>query len=367
MPLDPHQAARYTLRSRLVSRVVPGSGLRMLDARRMLWLLTLLSLGVLPACLTMRPTPTAQTLPDSQPTPTKPPQFAELAKLKPGQRVASHPSTDPTATAKSNSSPSGVQPAVHGIEPPGPPPNNSLLPAKGVDPQPFPISLPPVTIDPPLVAALRAFMDNDPTRAVDALKSLDKSNQEFVLAVLPALARGASMNMSQMDPADAAVLTEQLHAAAERLEPRAALRVDKVTFCRRVLGFGRFDPWPEGQAFQPNDLAELYLEIRHLRCETATGSTTGETFVTRLISTLEIRDAAGRLVDQTDPADWHRRVPVSRFERTDFSRSPVRDYFLKYRFPIPATPGSYTVTVEVRDPVGGRTARTKPIEFRVGP
>ena len=58
---------------------------------------------------------------------------------------------------------------------------------------------------------------------------------------------------------------------------------------------------------------------------------------------------------------------MARFERTDFSRSPVRDYFLKYRFPVPPLPGAYTVTVEVRDATGQRTARSRPVEFRVGP
>lgn len=210
-------------------------------------------------------------------------------------------------------------------------------------------------------------MENNPQRAVEVLKSLDKSNQEFVLTVMPALARGAQMNMQQMDPQEVAALAEQLHAAAARLEPQAALRVDKLTFCRNVNGFGRYEPWPAGQPFQPSDLAELYLEIRHLRSEAVTGTPSSDGFVTRLVSSLEIRDAAGRLVDQTDPADWRRRVPMARFERTDFSRSPVHDYFLKYRFPVPAVPGTYSVTIEVRDAASSRTARSQPLEFRVGP
>ena len=95
------------------------------------------------------------------------------------------------------------------------------------------------------------------------------------------------------------MLAEQVHAAAERLEPRAALRVDKVAFCRRINGYGRYDPWPEGQPFQPNDLTELYVEIRHLTSEAATGAAAGEGFVTRLTSTLEVSGTA--------PAGWWTR------------------------------------------------------------
>ena len=37
-----------------------------------------------------------------------------------------------------------------------------------------------------------------------------------------------------------------------------------------------------------------------------------------------------------------------------------------YRIPVPAQPGVYTVTVEIRSPGGsGRVVRSKPVEFRV--
>jgi hypothetical protein len=337
----------------------------MLDARRKFQLFALCVLGCVPACLTVskklpprEATPENGTTTASQPSP----KFAELTKIKPGERIALNPDENNKGDGPTASRPTGSMPI-----PPGPPSNNdTVLPAQITTPAPLP-NVPQVTIDPPLVNALRAFLDNDPSRAVEILKSLDKANQEFVLGVMPALVRGAQMNMAQADPGDVAIIAEQMHAAAEVLEPRAALRVDKLTFCRRVAGFGRYDPWPVGQAFQPNDLAELYLELRHLMCQPITGNASGDTYVTRLVSSLEIRDASGRLVDQTDPADWHRRVPVARFERTDYSRSPVRDYFLKYRFPMPTTPGTYTVVVEVRDPAGSRTARSQPLEFRVGP
>ena len=343
----------------------------MFDARGTLWLVAFAALTGLPACVSVskkvprdtktqagNPAPIVETKPNLPPSSS----FAELTppKLRPGERI---PKIPDTATTESPSETKTVARSVDALSPPPAPPS-AILPTFHSSPHTLP-TVQPVTIDPPLVAAMRAFLENDPSRAVDALKYLDKPNQEFVLATLPALVRGAQMNMAKADPQEVAVLADQLHAAADRLEPQAALRVDKLTFCRKVTGFGRYDPWPREQPFEPNDLAELYLEIRHLRCEPS--STPGEGYVTRLVSSLEVRDSAGRLVDQTDPADWRRRVPVSRFERTDTSRSPVRDYFLKYRFPVPNVPGTYTVTVEVRDSASSRTARSQPLEFRVGP
>jgi hypothetical protein len=176
--------------------------------------------------------------------------------------------------------------------------------------------------------------------------------------------RGSQLNLAVPDPHDAAALAEQLTAMATTLEGKAALRVDKVVFCRRATSFGRFDPWPEAQPYRPNDLAVLYVELRHVGSEPATGPD-GEGFVSRAVVDLEVRDAAGRLIEQTDPTDWRRRVSVARFEHTDYTRSPLRDYSRTYRISVPSKPGVYTVTVEVRDPAGNRTARSQPAEFRV--
>ncbi len=329
--------------------------------------LAALGLGLVPACLYVEKSvpitppgwkpPPAKMLPVGSPAATDKSDFASLLPRKPGDRVAKNPppavadagprveAATPTETRTSLDLVGPVQPAQNVVKVPDP----------------------PAEPDAPLTAAVRAFGDGHPERAVEALKGMGKGNQAFVLELLPLLDRVSKIDLDHADPQEVAVLSEQLQAAAARLEPKAALRIDRATFCRKVAGFGRYDPWPDGQAFGPADLAELYVEVRHVTSEPASGAANGEAFVTRLASTLEVRDAAGRLVEQTDPADWQKRVPAARFDRTDFSRTPVRDYFLKYRFPVPPVPGAYTVTVEVRDPAGVRKARSKPVEFRVGP
>jgi hypothetical protein len=224
---------------------------------------------------------------------------------------------------------------------------------------------PPIpTAEAPISAAVRASIENRPTDALKSLETLGKSEREFALAVIPLLLRGSQMNPDKADPNDVAALAEQLHAVANRLEPKAALRIDTAKFCRTVNGFGRYDPRPEALPYSPHDRAELYVEVRHVGADPAAGPS-GEGYVTRLVSTLEIHDADGKLIAQTDPEDPRRTVSVAQFQRTDFSRTPPRDYFLKFKFPVPPSPGVYTAVVTVKDASGNRSVRSKPTEFRV--
>ena len=78
----------------------------------------------------------------------------------------------------------------------------------------------------------------------------------------------------------------------------------------------------------------------------------GDGFVTELACTLQVTDAGGAVVPLMDRN--RRLVPALTDTKRDFTRSPIRDYFLLFRFPIPDRPGEYTVTVKVLDPAGGR-------------
>ncbi len=321
-------------------------------------------LGPLPACLHVSGTVTS----DENRTKDDKTQFAID---RPGMKVPIHPTavepiTDnqptPNTQTTSQRPTTELAPAT---EPIAPLPPDGVQPTRAIEPNPLPIiAAPAPSQDSPLLAAVRASIENRPNDALKHLKELDKPGQEFALAVIPLLLRGAQINPETADPNDVAVLAEQFHAIANRLEPNAALRIDKIAFCRSISGFGRYQPWPEAQPYRPRDLSDLYVEVRHVTAEAAAGPH-GEAFVTRLVSTLEVRDANGQLVEQTDPDDCRRSVGVAKFERTDFSRTPPRDYFLKYRFPVPSAPGVYTVVVTVKDPVGQRSVRSKPAEFRV--
>ena len=240
------------------------------------------------------------------------------------------------------------------------------MPVAKTEPEKLPIlpGPPSPALEAPLLAAMRASVENRPDKALEYLKALDKANQDAVLAMMPVLLRVSQMNLTSPDPTEAAVLADQLQSLATRMGAKAALKVERVTFCRKTSGFGRFDPWPEAQPYRPNDLAVLYVEVRHMTSEPATGPH-GEGFLTRAAVSLEVRDAKGKLIEQTDPENWRLRVPVARFDHADFTRSPLRDYSRAYQISVPAQPGVYTVTVEVKDPVNNRAARSEPAEFRV--
>lgn len=308
--------------------------------------------------------PAAATAPDPKPVAKAagPSGFASLP-TGPGEKVSTNPAA--AAEATQTTSRRGDPEAY----PHAPPPPDTVAAARAEPgtlpplPRDADAFVPPVpAAEPPVLAALRAFAENHPDRGIEALKPLEKTNQEFVLAVLPALVRGSQLKLAAADPHDVAALVEQLQAAAARLEPRAALRIDKMLFCKQVGGFGRYEPWPDGQPYRANGLAELYAEISHLVSEPAAN---GGGYVTRLVSTLEIRDANGRLVEQTDPEDRRRTVSAARTERAVLSRSPLQDFYMIYRIPTPAQPGVYTVTVEIRSPGTNRVVRSRPVEFRV--
>ena len=239
-------------------------------------------------------------------------------------------------------------------------PTNPVRQAVG-EPGPFPPLSPGDSSEPLLLAIVRAYVEGHPEQVIEMIRRLDKNNQEIVLAVLPVLARSAGTDLTN-DPVAAAALVEQLRSAVERLEPRAALKIEKVAFCSEVEGFGRFVPRSVANPYPPNEKAELYLELRNLGSQPA-----ADGFLTHVHAAVEIRDANDKLVAQIEPGqnDLRRRVPVVKFEKKLVTRSPLHDFHVLYIFSTPPAPGVYTVTVVLSDPAGRRTVKSVPAEFRV--
>ncbi len=282
--------------------------------------------------------------------------------FRPGDSVATKPIAKDAATTAQK-----PQPASPGPSPPGAP-VAPPVPAGGVasanEPNAFRLAGTATVIpEQPLIAAARAYIEGRPERAIEAIAGLDKSNQDFVLAMLPALVRGATADLVN-DPVAVAMLVEQLRSAAARLEPRAALHVDAALFCRTVVWFGRYDPRPENEPYKPNDKAQLYIEVRNLVSQPAVGPR-GETFLTNTRGLVEIRDAHGKLVPQPDAADSRRLHEVARFEDKKFTRTPLHDFHVVYTFPVPSQPGVYTITVQLSDAAGRRAVKTAPVQFLV--
>src|SRR6202012_3129576 len=106
-------------------------------------------------------------------------------------------------------------------EPVPPAPPAEVTPVKG-EPGQLVLSPPAPTPDPPVLAAMRAYVESRPADAIRLLQALDRPNQEFALAVMPLLVRGTQINLAAADQEDVAVLVDQFYSVAARLEGKAA-------------------------------------------------------------------------------------------------------------------------------------------------
>lgn len=243
--------------------------------------------------------------------------------------------------------PSSYPPPI--AEPPGPsrealsaPPMATISPVSNIQP----------VADAPLVAALRCFLNKQPAEALSWLERYEKATQELLLVLLPLAARVAEVNLQQLSGAEATVLVSQLETLAVSFRPLAELTIDKMCFCRTTDGFGVYEPLPENHVFRPGELVWVYLEFQNLVSECR-----DRQFITRLNSTMEIREYQGKTI-------WRQDIP-ERFQ-TDVSQTQRRDYFSNPRFCIPDTipPGLYTLRIHVKDMSTGRAAE-RTADFRV--
>src|SRR5262245_15061299 len=227
---------------------------------------------LLPACISITTKPAPATPPEvaaklaadaasrAAETVHKPNSDFAIFPTRPGQTVAINIKMPEPPPAKDSTDTTAQKPLVApGM--PIPPPDPAPLQLAGVRSG---------LQEPPLLAAVRAHIENRPERAIEAIGALAQPNQDFVLAVLPILVRGATADLVG-DPSTLAEMVDQLRAAAARLESRAALRVGAALFCREVWAFGRYDPWPPNQTYRPNQQAHLYVEVRHLVSEPTIG------------------------------------------------------------------------------------------------
>jgi hypothetical protein len=256
------------------------------------------------------------------------------------------------------------------IEPPAPPEKPSepaelkLQPTVTVGPLP---EARPAPREEPVVEALRLLLDRknkDPAEALALLRRYDKPTQDVLLGLLSVAARLGEGGLERAAPPEVAVMHEQLRGLADALRGRAPLLLDKLCFCRRIDNFGGFEPLPVDYAFRaggnglPGERARVYVEVRNF-----TNRPHGDTFETRLASTLEIVNAEGKLVRR-----WNLPAPPDR------SHSPRQDYFISFTFRIQPEmgPGWYTLWVQVQEdagtaaggPAAPRIAR-RSLDFRV--
>lgn len=312
--------------------------------RRFAPVLGLVLLAGVPACQLFKPEPPLEPVPEITEPKT---QFAELPRLSSPQ------TTPPTSSITVVHTPASPLP-------PEPVPQVLPLPRVTVPETPIqPTVAERSTPDPPLVAAVRAYLQDRPDQAVEHLNKLDPSNQELLLQLIPAVVRASQLSATSANSHEIGLLMRELQGAAQSLALRGPLFIDKAVFLRSVKGFGRYDPLPERPTFKPGTNAGLYVEIGNV----PSVASDAEGFVTHLSCSLQVRDSHGNTIELADPSS-KKPVESVKASQREVTRSPVRDYFVVCWFPVPSKPGSYTVSLEVRDLATGR-ATSKSVPFRV--
>jgi len=207
--------------------------------------------------------------------------------------------------------------------------------------------------EPPVLAALRCYVEKRPNDAPQELNKLDAQSREVLLTLVPLAAKVGDGKLKDADPREVALLVDQLQGLLWSLRPRAALVMDKFCFCRQIRRFGVFEAMDGSPSFQPGEMVEVYAEIRNVSSQPL--RTTRGDHRTYLRSVLDVRKPSGESV-------W--RKP---FEKPDETMTPQHDYFQHYRFQMPAIePGAYVLHLEVIDVPTGRKVRQQ-MNFAVKP
>ncbi len=309
-----------------------------------------LVLLALPACggngplLPLRP-PVEPFPPPVKTTSSKARPTGQFASLQPGERIALHPVTEARHTTP-------IEDTLH--HPP------AALPPVSVGE-----IVPPLESEPPspLVFAFRAFHDNQPDKAIEHLKAFDSANQELLLQLIPAVVQASKAKLDKPNTDEPTALAKQFEAAAATILKRTGFGVRKAVVCLAVDGFGVYTPVTDPTGLRKGSLYSVYVELENVPCLPDVRADGVKGFLTRLECEMRVSDEYGQTVEIQD-VKTKSLGPKSTTSKSEFTRSPVRDYFLAAVLQTPTRPGAYTVTFEVRDPRTGRSV-SKPIPFRV--
>lgn len=190
--------------------------------------------------------------------------------------------------------------------------------------------------EPPIVASLRAYLSGQTETALELLRPYEERDQQFLLCLFPVLAQlhHTGLASSSVSPQQQLVLLESLRGLIVDLRGHAPLHIRRASFCRRVLGYGKFEPIAD--RFAPGQAVGLYCEVENLQEQELTSGQ----YALSLQGLLQIRDSLGKAV-------WQHEV---HFE-PDLARSPRHDHFLfiRWRMPEQLREGDYRLYFSVRE------------------
>jgi hypothetical protein len=163
------------------------------------------------------------------------------------------------------------------------------------------------------------------------------SDAAFRRTVLTALA--ATTSPTPPPPPDRAALVQ---AAVAALEERAPLAISALELCRKVKGFGDFEPI-DSTSCRPGRSVIVYCEMTGLRY-----AAEGDMYRSRLSSRIEVVASGGG-----EPV-WKHDLGTA----GELGRRRRRDFYVNYRVTLPEglSPGSYELRLIQDDLVANRSA-----------
>ena len=188
------------------------------------------------------------------------------------------------------------------------------------------------------------LMTGQQERALLAIPNLDPVDQEFWQQTFWGLTNYFDATSIPAEADRAAQTVQQMQNAVSRLQEKAHLTLQNMTFCHKISSFGNYERYPQDE-FNPGQDVLVYVEANNVQSELTNDGKSR----TILRSKLEIARA--------DVPN----VPVEQIEMpelADLCRVKRRDYFQVYEFTIPATlrSGPHILKLIVEDKIGRRTA-----------
>jgi hypothetical protein len=193
------------------------------------------------------------------------------------------------------------------------------------------------------------LLHGDTERALAPIPGLSPTEQDYWSRQTFALATYLDHHAQPDDKRRAATSALHLEEALGSLREVGSLSLRNLTFCKKVVGFGAYEPH-DANRFSPGQPLTLYVEVENYHSES-----TDKGFVTLLGSSYELLDETGGRVGGDSFPDVE-----------DTCRSRRRDFHIQYGLTLPAKlePGMYRLQLTIRDRQGDKIGKSS-VEFEV--
>ncbi len=180
--------------------------------------------------------------------------------------------------------------------------------------------------------------------SIRMIESLPVDEQEYWQSMMLSMNHFRDSDPTTPRRTDLTEALSHLRTAGRRLQPLAALEIQRLMFCSRIDGFGRVAQFPTAD-FEPGQRILLYAGLRNFRSElTAEGK-----FRTEFAAEIEFRRVGDDEVMETI------RLPQI-LDECDEERT---DYYQSFELTAPALAGDYVVRLKLLDQLSLQTAQSE--------